>query len=79
MAIGNIVDRRSNCYDTLCNAVVEPSANDNPCHGSTTFAFEKGQEYFFEIHGTTVAEAIETVSRKNGPYTIYFYDLHLED
>lgn len=79
--LGNIVDRRTNKYNTKCDAAYEPSWHDNCVDGATqfhreAFAGQPGYQLTYdELLNTTVELAIiKSFFSWTIPVTIFLYD-----
>lgn len=78
MSIGNIYDKRTNKYDVRCDAMFEPSCQDNKCKNATQFPYDKGnfEMGVDQMDNTTVEVAIHhAIHRWNIPVTVYLYDV----
>lgn len=74
MPVANIVDKRTNKYDVVCEIIYEPSCQDNKCKGATQF--ERHDHVFYEeLPKGTIAEAIKHCEQYEGGITLYLYDL----
>lgn len=74
--ITNIVDRRTNTYNILCDAVFEPCWHDNNVTGSTTVFPLDDTFTYDELPRTAIAAAIRYANDKwpDVPTTVYLYD-----
>ena len=78
MTIVNIVDHRTNKYDTEIDLVIEPAFHDNSIKGATQFKKSKSKGFNVDgINKTTVEDAIDFANQKykNKEVTLYLYDL----
>lgn len=74
--ITNIIDRRTNQYDILCDAVFEPSWHDNNVRTPGTIFPEDKTFSYDELPRTAITAAIRYANEKwpSVPTTMYLYD-----
>ncbi len=71
--IVNIIDRRSNVYNTRCNVAYEPAYNDNRIHNSTKY-IKDCNFIILEYKNIQIVEAIERGNNLEGSITLHLYD-----
>lgn len=76
--ITNIIDKRTNPYNILCDAVYEPSCHDNPAAERTKGTiFPPNQDFSYdELERTSITAALRYGNEKwpSTPTTLYLYD-----
>lgn len=78
MPVANIIDKRTNKYDVICQAIFESSWHDNVVAGATRFPTDEPADecLYFCIGRVTVGRAIEFAQEKwEIPVTLYLYDV----
>jgi len=74
MPIANIIDKRTNSYDTRCDCIFEPSCHDNDIEDAAQFDWSEEITYE-ELLGTTVYSALVFAEQWNSPVTMFLYDI----
>lgn len=76
MPVANVIDKRTNKYDVVCQAIFEACWHDNTIGGATKFPSGNDECLYFCIGHVTIGRAIEFAREKwTVPVTLFLYDV----
>lgn len=73
--ISNIVDKRTNPYNVLCDVSFHPSSDFNDRPDSTQFKTYRNNIVYRQKFSISLTEAINLASEMDYPITIVLYDV----